>query len=141
MGQEFKINEFGEIIRGNNDFEKYSSDEESLLKGEKVKAHIRRKIARETKNEDVLWKCVRDNAITVVLAAKENPILTPAMKTEIRKQEDAYNGLQQYKIEESIKNNSEKNDNDGKGCLWFIIIACALGLLYSYLSGEAWFPF
>ena len=146
MGGNYKINEYGEIIRdasSSNDLAEY---EDALLRGEKLKANIRRKIAKETRNEKVLWICIRDTAITVVTAAKENPILTPEMKTAISKEEKAWEQLKQVKFQEEIRRiesieTNHKDDNDSKGCLWFIIIAGILGALYSYLSGESWFPF
>lgn len=155
MGGNYIINEYGEIIRDAetpNDLARY---EEALLRGEKLKASIRRKVAKETRNEKVLWMCIRDTAITVVTAAKENPILTHGMKTAISNKEKAWGQLKQFKIQEQLKQfkiqeetqrieELEKNskvDNGNKGCLWFIIIACALGALFTYLSGEMWFPF
>lgn len=131
MGMDFKVNEYGEIIRDAETPNDLAGYEDALLRGEKLKANIRRKVAKETRNEKVLWMCIRDTAITVVAAAKENPILTTEMKTAISKEEKAW---------EQLKKNS-KDDSGDKGCLWFIIIACALGALYSYLSDEMWFPF
>lgn len=126
MGSDFRINEFGEIIR-NEDTTDYTSEisiyEEAILRGEKLKVDIRRKIAKETRNERVLWKCIRDRAITVVIAAKSNPRLTAEMRAEIE-------GIaQKMDFVEPKKSNS-------KGCLWFIIIVCMIGLLLSYLSNE-----
>ena len=43
------------------------------------------------------------------------------------------------RLEELEKNS--KDDSGNKGCLWFIIIACALGALFTYLSDKMWFPF
>lgn len=128
---DFKINEYGEIIRDAETSNDLAGYEDALLRGEKLNANIRRRVAKETRNEKVLWMCIRDTAITVVAAAKENPILTTEMKTAISKEEKAW---------EQLKKNS-KDDSGDKGCLWFIIIACALGALYSYLSDEMWFPF
>ena len=90
--------------------------------------------------------CIRDTAITVVAAAKENPILTPEMKTAISKEEKAWEQLKQYKFQEEIKRLDEleknsKDDSGNSGCLWFIIIVCALGALFTYLSCEMRFPF
>lgn len=146
MGGDYKINEYGEIIRDSGAPNDLAGYEDALLRGEKLKANIRRKVAKETRNEKVLWMCIRDTAITVVTAAKENPILTTEMKTAISKEEKAWEQLKQYKFQEEIKRLEEleknsKDDSGNKGCLWFIIIACALGALFTYLSGEMWFPF
>ena len=146
MGGDYKINEYGEIIRDSGAPNDLAGYEDALLRGEKLKANIRRKVAKETRNEKVLWMCIRDTAITVVTAAKENPILTPEMKTAISKEEKAWEQLKQVKFQEEIRRiesieTKSKDDNDSKGCLWFIIIVGILGALYSYLSGESWFPF
>ena len=108
---DFKVNECGEIIRDSetpNDLAEY---EDALLRGEKLKANIRRKVAKETRNEKVLWMCIRDTAITVVTAAKENPILTPEMKTAISKEEKAWEQLKQYKIQEEVRRLEELVDD------------------------------
>ena len=143
---DFKVNEYGEIIRDAETSNDLAGYEDALLRGEKLKANIRRKVAKETRNEKVLWLCIRDTAITVVTAAKENPILTSEMKTAISEEEKAWDQLKQYKIQEEVRRLEEleknsKDDSGNSGCLWFIIIACALGALFSYLSGEMWFPF
>lgn len=118
--------------------------EDAMLRGKELSNSMRRKVARETRNEKILWMCIRDTVKTVVTAAKDNPILTPEMKLVISKEEKAWEQFTQPKEDirriESIETNS-KDDNDSKGCLWFIIIAGILGALFSYLSGEMWFPF
>lgn len=147
MGMDFKVNEYGEIIRDAETLNDLAGYEDALLRGEKLKANIRRKVAKETRNEKVLWMCIRDTAITVVTAAKENPILTSEMKTAISEEEKAWEQLKQYKIQEEVRRRLEeleknsKDDSGNSGCLWFIIIPCALGALFTYLSGEMWFPF
>ena len=144
---DFKVNEYGEIIRDAETPNDLAGYEDALLRGEKLKANIRRKVAKETRNEKVLWMCIRDTAITVVTAAKENPILTSEMKTAISEEEKAWEQLKQYKIQEEVRRRLEeleknsKDDSGNSGCLWFIIIPCALGALFTYLSGEMWFPF
>lgn len=139
MGGDYKINEYGEIIRDSGAPNDLAGYEDALLRGEKLKANIRRKVAKETRNEKILWMCIRDTVKTVVTAAKNNPILTPEMKLVISKEEKAWEQLKQPKEDirrmESIETNS-KDDNDSKGCLWFIIIAGVLGALFSYLLGE-----
>ncbi|MBO5717428.1 MAG: hypothetical protein J6R50_04810 [Alistipes sp.] len=146
IGGNYKINEYGEIIKDSEIPNDLAGYENALLRGERLKANIRRKVAKETHNEKVLWICIRDTAITVVAAAKENPTLTPEMKIAISKKENECEQLKQYKTQEEMKKleeieKSSKGDSENKGCLWFIIITCALGALISYLSGEMWFPF
>lgn len=117
--------------------EKYSAlveYEEAILRGEELKANIRREVAKETCNEKVLWICIRDSASTVVAAAKDNPILTPEMKSVISKKEMAQKKTKQDK-------EAGNDDSENKGCLWLIIIASALGAIFSYLKGESWFSF
>lgn len=131
---DFRVNEYGEIIRDSETPNDLAGYEDALLRGEKLKANIRRKVAKETRNEKVLWMCIRDTAITVVTAAKENPILTPEMKTAISKEEKAWEQLKQYKFQEEIKRLEEleknsKDDSGNSGCLWVIIIAGVLGAL------------
>ena len=66
------------------------------------------------------------------------------MKTAISKEEKAWEQLKQYKFQEEIKRLEEleknsKDDSGNKGCLWFIIIACALGaysLIYQVKCGT-----
>jgi len=143
MGMDFKVNEYGEIIRDGENPDDLAGYEEALLKGEKLNVHIRRKVARETRNEKVLWMCVKDTAITVVAAAKENPILTTEMRFAILKAERR-NQPKQYDIQKRLKVSNNKDNDKGclqRGCLWLIIIACIIGFLITYLSGESWFPF
>ena len=117
MGMDFKVNEYGEIIRDAETSNDLAGYEDALLRGEKLKANIRRKVAKETRNEKVLWMCIRDTAITVVTAAKENPILTTEMKAAISKEEKAWEQLKQYKFQEEIKRleELEKNSKDDSG--------------------------
>lgn len=133
MGVDFKINEYGEIIRevgSHNDLINY---EEALLRGEKVNATIRRKIAKETRNERVLWLCVNDSAISVVVATKANPMLTYEMKSIVSKKEKKWKQLKQYNKQELVENNSE-NDSVDYGCVRYaILIIFSLSLSFLIL--------
>ena len=141
MGGDYKINEYGEIIRDSGAPNDLAGYEDVLLRGEKLKANIRRKVAKETRNEKVLWMCIRDTAITVVTAAKENPILTPEMKLEISKKEKEWGQLKQYNTQEKmggIKDFEKYRKDDNKNVGWFMflclclfIIAGLLGTLFS----------
>lgn len=137
MGVDFKINEYGEIIRevgSHNDLINY---EEALLRGEKVNATIRRKIAKETRNERVLWLCVNDSAISVVVATKANPMLTYEMKSIVSKKEKKWKQFKQYKQEAYIQTLIEDDIEDVSSSsgivVLFIIIAVIVGV-YFYLS-------
>lgn len=141
MGMEFKINECGEIIRDNNligDLEIY---ENALLRGDKLKVSIRCDIAKKTQNEEVMWMCVKDKAISVRNSARNNPILTSEMRVEINKRDSINKQLKSNKTFTNNTNTTHRDTDHGKGCLWLIIVACVLGFLYTYLSGETWFPF
>lgn len=146
MEKIIRANETSKMLRIDDTYSEIFALESALLKGDKLKANIRRKVAKETRNEKVLWMCIRDTAITVVRAAKENPILTTEMKTAISKEEKAWEQLKQYKFQEEIKRLEEleknsKDDSGNKGYLWFIIIECALVALSFYLSVYMWSPF
>lgn len=139
MGMDFKINECGEIIRDINNIGDLEIYENALLRGDKLKANIRCYIAKKTQKEEVLWICVKDKAISVRDSARNNPVLTSEMRTEINKRAPIN---KQFKSDKTLTSNTTHCDtNNGKCCLWFIIIACAIGFLYSYLSSEEWFPF
>lgn len=95
---DFKVNEYGEIIKDSETSNDLAGYEDALLRGEKLNVNIRRKVAKETRNEKVLWICIRDTAITIVAAANGNPILTPEMKAAISKEEKAWEQLKHYKM-------------------------------------------
>lgn len=131
MGMDFKINECGEIIRDNNYIGDLEIYENALLRGDKLKVNIRCYIATKTQKEEILWKCVKDKAMSVRDSARNNPILTSEMRTEINKR-DSIN--KQLKSTKTFTSNTTHHDSDnGKGCLWVIIIAFVIGFLYSYL--------
>lgn len=147
MEKIIRTNKTSKMLRIDDNYSEIFALESALLKGDKLKANVRCRIARETKNPEILRLCIQDSAITVVTAAKENPILTPEMKTAISNKEKAWGQLKQFKIQEQLKQfkiqeetqrieELEKNskvDNGNKGCLWFIIITCSLGAIFSYL--------
>lgn len=88
--------------------------------------------------------CIRDTAITIVTAAKENPILTPEMKTAISKEEKAWEQLKQYKIQEEVRRIEEleknsKDDSGNSGCLCLLLLHVLLGrysLIYQVKCGS-----
>ena len=110
--------------------------ESALLKGEKLKADVRRRIALETKNLEILHLCIHDSAITVVTAAKENPILTPEMKLEISKIEKAWEQSKQYKLQEETMQieHVEDNQHRDKKTNWWSIISFILFITVCTLS-------
>lgn len=162
MGMDFKVNEYGEIIREDNEL---FSLEQKYLKGVPLNIEVRKRLAAESQNLQVLETCLKERAITVRRIVWDNPYLTHEMRKEATRQkllDKGSNTTNSKKIKSTTTklpkinplttspnsntctNNSktEHNENgENKGCLWFIIIACALGALFSYLSGEMWFPF
>lgn len=119
MGMDFKINECGEIIRATKSSDDLSRYEDALLRGDKLNVDIRKKVAKETRNETVLWRCIRDVSLAVVIAAKVNPILTAEMKSAIAKIEKDRGAAKQSNIQK---------DGCEIGCLLIMIIAGILGL-------------
>lgn len=115
--------------------------EDAILRGEELGNTTRRKLAKETRNEKVLWMCIRDTVKTVVTASKNNPILTPEMKLEISKKEKEWGQLKQYNTQEKmggIKDFEKYRKDDNKNVGWFMflclclfIIAGLLGTLFS----------
>ena len=125
---DFKVNEYGEIIREDNEL---FSLEQKYIKGIPLNIEVRKRLAAESQNLQVLETCLKERAITVRRIVWDNPYLTPEMRKEATRQK-------------LLDKNSKTEDKDGgenKGCLWLIIIACFIGALFSYLSGEMWFPF
>lgn len=134
---DFKVNEYGEIIRDAETSNDLAGYEDALLRGEKLKADIRRKVAKETRNEKVLWMCIRDTAITVVTAAKENPILTSEMKLEISKIEKAWAQSKQDKNQEETKQiqvPTKDNQCKDKKTNWWAIVSLLLFFTLCVLS-------
>lgn len=122
MEKLYRIDDPVKKVRVDNSPNDLSVDEIALLRGEKLKADVRRKIAMGTRNETVLWKCVRDKAISVVLACKKNQNLTPEMMEEIVQKEASKN-----KMDEARR--QLQKESSGCGCVWLFIIISIIGCL------------
>lgn len=83
MGMDYKVNEFGEIIREDGGLHAL---EEQLLNGIKLNIDARKRLAAESRNIKVLDRCMNDKAITVRRIVWSNPALTPEMRKEAMKQ-------------------------------------------------------
>ena len=159
---DFKVNEYGEIIREDNES---LTLEQKYLKGVPLNIEVRKRLAAESQNSQVLEACLKERAITVRRIVWDNPHLTPEMRKEATRQkllDKGCNNIISKKVKSTttksstintsnispnsytFTNNSiteHKDSGENKGCLWLIIIAGLLGALFSYLSGEMWFPF
>lgn len=151
MEKIIRTNETSKMLRIDDNYSEIFALESALLKGDKLKANVRCRIARETKNPEILRLCIQDSAITVVVAAKENPILTSEMKLEISKIEKAWAQSKQDKIQEETKQisivPSQDNQCKDKKTNWWAIVSlllfftlCILSycLYESYESNDSW---
>lgn len=163
MGMDFKINEYGEIIKEDDEL---TVLERKCLIGVPLNIEIRKRLAAESQNIHVLEICLKDRAITVRRTVWSNPYLTPELRMEATRQrlldkKAASNAnspvkpamkkpasaklnkeqFKQYKVQqetkriETFEKNSKNNIGD-KGYLWFIIVASILGAFFTYLAGE-----
>lgn len=83
MGMDFKVNEYGEIIRGDNEI---FSLELKYVKGVPLNIEVRKRLAAESQNLQVLEACLKEKAITVRRIVWDNPHLTPEMRMEATRQ-------------------------------------------------------
>ena len=112
--------------------------EEDMLSKKKVACTLRVKVAKETSREEVMIRCVRDPAVSVFNALKQNPNLTPKVQSMIAKKETP-------PVYSQPTNNSPiemsspalTNDEEGLGCWgWFLIIGFSLGIILYILFHE-----
>ena len=136
MEKIIRTNETGKMLRIDDNYSEIFALESALLKGDKLKANVRCRIARETKNPEILSLCIQDSAITVVTAAKDNPILTPEMRLEISKIEKAWEQSKLDKIQEDIKPIVSINNNQSKRgrTNWWSIVSLLLFFILCVLS-------
>lgn len=80
---DFKVNEYGEIIREDNEL---FSLEQKYLKGAPLNIEVRKRLAAESQNLQVLEACLKERAITVRRIVWNNPHLTPEMRMEATRQ-------------------------------------------------------
>lgn len=83
MGMDFRVNEYGEIIRDDNEL---FSLEQKYLKGVPLNIEVRKRLAAESQNLQVLETCLKERAITVRRIVWNNPHLTPEMRMEATRQ-------------------------------------------------------
>lgn len=80
---DFRVNEYGEIIRDDNEL---FSLEQKYLKGVPLNIEVRKRLAAESQNLQVLEVCLKERAITVRRIVWNNPHLTPEMRMEATRQ-------------------------------------------------------
>lgn len=137
MGKTIRANETSKMLRIDDTYSEIFALESALLKGDKLRANVRCRIARETKNPEILRLCMQDSAITVVVAAKENPILTSEMKLEISKIEKAWAQSKQDKNQEETKQiqvPTKDNQCKDKKTNWWAIVSLLLFFTLCVLS-------
>lgn len=137
MEKTIRANETSKMLRIDDTYSEIFALESALLKGDKLRANVRCRIARETKNPEILRLCIQDSAITVVVAAKENPILTSEMKLEISKIEKAWAQSKQDKNQEETKQiqvPTKDNQCKDKKTNWWAIVSLLLFFTLCVLS-------
>lgn len=137
MEKTIRANETSKMLRIDDTYSEIFALESALLKGDKLRANVRCRIARETKNPEILRLCIQDSAITVVVAAKENPILTSEMKLEISKIEKAWARSKQDKNQEETKQiqvPTKDNQCKYKKTNWWAIVSLLLFFTLCVLS-------
>lgn len=137
MEKTIRANEISKMLRIDDTYSEIFALESALLKGDKLRANVRCRIARETKNPEILRLCIQDSAITVVVAAKENPILTSEMKLEISKIEKAWAQSKQDKNQEETKQiqvPTKDNQCKDKKTNWWAIVSLLLFFTLCVLS-------
>lgn len=83
MAMDFRANEYGEIIR---DEDELFSLEQKYLKVVPLNIEVRKRLAAESQNLQVLEACLKERAITVRRIVWNNPHLTPEMRMEATRQ-------------------------------------------------------
>ena len=108
--------------------------EGAILNRNKVPYKIRIRVAKETRKEAVMLRCVRDPAVSVFNALKQNPNLTYKVREAIQKKE------YQPPIPTSTSTPStpspipSESKSSSSGCLWFIIVLCVIGFIITIIS-------
>lgn len=110
-----------ELARKKKEEEVLKSYEEDILNRKKLPCQLRVKVAKETFREEVMLRCVRDSAISVFNALKQNPNLTSKVQTLITKRENPL-----VNNSSISKNPSSPHDEDGIGYIGWILIIIAI---------------
>lgn len=114
--------------------------EEDILNKKKVPCQLRIKVAKETYREEVMLRCVRDSAISVFNALKQNPNITPKVKSLIDKKENSriyIPPVNNYSITDvSSPVNTEVNaPKEEIGCFgWFMIVVIVMGIIWLLIN-------
>lgn len=104
--------------------------EDDILAKKKLPCQLRVKVAKETYREDVMIRCARDSAISVFNALKQNPNLTPKVRTIIAKKENPPVYTPPVNNPSTTNISTPPADEDGIGCFgWFVIIAIIAGII------------
>lgn len=104
--------------------------EDNILAKKKLPCQLRVKVAKETYREDVMIRCARDSAISVFNALKQNPNLTPKVRTIIAKKENPPVYTPPVNNPSTTNISTPPADEDGIGCFgWFVIIAIIAGII------------
>lgn len=82
VGKDFKINEYGEIIRDNE----LLTLEQNYLEGIPLDIKHRKLLASQSQNTRVLEQCLKDKNILVRRAVWDNPYLPPELRKEANRQ-------------------------------------------------------
>lgn len=108
--------------------------EEDILNKKKVPCHLRVKVAKETYREEVMLRCVRDSAVSVFNALKQNPNLTYKVRDAIQKKEYHPPIPTTTSTPSTSSPTPSEPESGGSGCLWFIIVLCVVGFLITIIS-------
>lgn len=104
--------------------------EDNILAKKKLPCQLRVKVAKETYREDVMIRCARDSAISVFNALKQNPNLTPKVRTIIAKKENPPVYTPPVNNPSTTNISTPPADEDEIGCFgWFVIIAIIAGII------------
>lgn len=108
--------------------------EEDILNKKKVSCLLRIKVAKETCREEVMLRCVRDSAVSVFNALKQNPNLTYKVREAIQKKEYQPPIPAQTSRPLTPSPTPSEPESGGSGCLWFIIVLCVIGFIITMIS-------
>ena len=105
--------------------------EDDMLQKKKVACKDRVKVAAETYREEVMLRCFHDPAVSVYIALKQNPNLTPKVKSMIQKRDTPIpiksHSTQTPSPSPPIQNNDNGNDIGCFGVL--VILAIIVGIV------------
>ena len=101
--------------------------EDDMLQKKKVACKDRVKVAAETYREEVMLRCFRDSAVSVYIALKQNPNLTPKLKSMIQKRDTPIPVKSHFTPTPPTQNNDKGNDIGCFGVL--VILAIIVGIV------------